>query len=83
VETAVLVADRWQHGGVGRRLLAEALSDPRWAGYSVRATVDPGNTPILRLLRSMGLPMRLLDIAPGEYYFELRPAAPIPLLAAS
>jgi GNAT superfamily N-acetyltransferase len=83
VETAVLVADRWQHGGIGRRLLAEALRDPRWSGYSVRATVAPDNRAILRLLRSMGLPMRLLDTAPGEYYFELRPAASVPAALAS
>ncbi|HZZ52081.1 MAG TPA: GNAT family N-acetyltransferase [Pseudonocardia sp.] len=72
VEVALLVADRWQRKGVGRRLINEALADPRWAGYSVRATVAPGNRRILRLLRSLDLPMRMLDMAPGEYYYELR-----------
>jgi GNAT superfamily N-acetyltransferase len=74
VEVALVVADRWQRKGVGRRLINEALADPRWAGYAVLATVSPENRPILRLLRSLGLPMRLLDTAPGEYYYQLRAA---------
>jgi ribosomal protein S18 acetylase RimI-like enzyme len=71
VEIAVLVADRWQHRGIGRALLEHALADPRWAGQTVHAAVRPDNIAVLTLLRSLGRPMRLVDHAPGEYHFEL------------
>lgn len=83
VETALLVADRWQRRGIGRLLLDHALADPRWRDHAVVATVQPSNRAVMRLLRSTGLPLRLTDTAPGECYFELRPAmrpvsAPVP-----
>src|SRR5882757_11269083 len=71
VEIAVLVADRWQHRGIGRALLEHALADPRWAGQTVHAAVRPDNIAVLTLLRSLHRPMRLVDRLPGEYHFEL------------
>jgi GNAT superfamily N-acetyltransferase len=71
VEIAVLVADRWQHRGIGRALLEHALADPRWAGQTVHAAVRPDNIAALTLLRSLHRPMRLVDHVPGEYHFEL------------
>jgi GNAT superfamily N-acetyltransferase len=74
VEAGLLVADRWRRRGIGRALLLHALADPRWAGVPVRASVQADNVPILRMLRSLDAPPRLVDTAPGEYYFELQPA---------
>jgi GNAT superfamily N-acetyltransferase len=71
VEIAVLVADRWQHRGIGRALIEHALGDPRWAGQTVHAAVRPDNIAVLTLLRSLHRPMRLVDHLPGEYHFEL------------
>jgi GNAT superfamily N-acetyltransferase len=88
VELALLVADRWRRQGVGRELVGHALADPRWAGRAVQATVQPENLAVLGLLRSCGLRLRLVDTAPGELYFQLRPAdapgrasGPAPLVA--
>jgi GNAT superfamily N-acetyltransferase len=75
VEIAVLVADRWQHRGIGRALLEHALADPKWAGQTVHAAVRPDNIAVLTLLRSLHRPMRLVDRLPGEYHFELRTQA--------
>jgi GNAT superfamily N-acetyltransferase len=77
VEVALLVADRWRRRGIGRRLVVEALADPRWAGREVRATVAPENRAILLLLRSAGLSTRLVGSGPGELELQLRPPAPV------
>jgi GNAT superfamily N-acetyltransferase len=75
VEVALLVADRWQHRGVGRALLEHALADPRWAAETVHVTVRPENTAVLALLHTLPRVIHLVDSAPGELYFELCPSA--------
>ena len=52
VELSLLVADGWQRRGVATRLLATELGEPRWAGWTVQATVQPDNLPVRSLLRS-------------------------------
>ena len=52
VELSLLVADGWQRRGVATLLLATELDRPRWAGWTVRATVQPDNLPVRSLLRS-------------------------------
>ena len=52
VELSLLVADGWQRRGVATRLLATELDKPRWAGWTVQATVQPDNLPVRSLLRS-------------------------------
>src|SRR3954447_20346094 len=52
VELSLLVADGWQRRGVATRLLATELGKPRWAGWTVQATVQPDNLPVRALLRS-------------------------------
>ena len=57
-EIAVAVADAWQHHGVGRALLREALTWARRHGVeTLLASVRWSNTPMLRLLRSVGQPV--------------------------
>ena len=57
-ELAVAVADRWQHHGVGRALLREALAwAPRHGVHVLVASVRWSNAPMLRLLRSTGRPV--------------------------
>jgi GNAT superfamily N-acetyltransferase len=52
VELSLLVADGWQRRGTATRLLATELGKPRWAGWTVQATVQPDNLPVRSLLRS-------------------------------
>jgi len=60
-ELAVAVADRWQHHGVGRALMREALA---WARRhelrALLASVRWSNTAMLRLLRDTGGPVTYL-----------------------
>ncbi len=74
VEAGVLVADRWQRRGVGRALVRHAVLHGPWPGAPVRVAVQSDNAAALGMLRSLGLPRRLVAMAPGEYHFELRPA---------
>jgi GNAT superfamily N-acetyltransferase len=52
VEASLLVADAWQRRGVGTGLLAHELRSPAWAGWTVRATVQPDNRAVHHLLRN-------------------------------
>jgi GNAT superfamily N-acetyltransferase len=51
VDVSLLVADAWQRSGVATRLLDAELGRPRWAGWTVQATVQPDNRTVLSLLR--------------------------------
>jgi len=54
VDVSLLVVDAWQRRGVATRLLAGELGRPRWAGWTVQATVQPDNHPVRALLGSVG-----------------------------
>ena len=59
-EIAVAVADRLQGRGIGRRLVDAGVAWGRHAGLRrFTATAFAWNTPILRLLRGLGLPVCL------------------------
>lgn len=51
-EAAVMVAESWQRRGIGRALTAAALSDGRWAGWTVRVHIQHANVPVRRLLQA-------------------------------
>jgi hypothetical protein len=55
VEVSLLVVDAWQRKRVASRLVAGELGRPRWAGWTVQATVQPDNYPVRALLRSLQL----------------------------
>jgi len=50
VEVGLLVADPWQPRGIATNLLTTELARPRWAGWTVRATVQADNQAARRLL---------------------------------
>ena len=50
VEASLLVADAWQHRHIATQLLTVELGRPRWVGWTVCATVEPGNLPVRQLL---------------------------------
>jgi GNAT superfamily N-acetyltransferase len=52
VEAAVLVAVDMQRRGIGSALIRASLADPRWAGWTVRATVQHSNHAARALLRA-------------------------------
>ena len=75
-ELSLLVADGWQRRGVATHLLATELDRPRWAGWTVQATVQPDNLPVRSLLRSRRFGVwELVDRDLSSWDFALRPAA--------
>ncbi|MDT7554429.1 MAG: hypothetical protein QOI16_2965, partial [Pseudonocardiales bacterium] len=50
VDMSLLVVDSWQHRRVATQLLVGELGRPRWAGWTVTATVQPDNAPVRALL---------------------------------
>jgi GNAT superfamily N-acetyltransferase len=50
VEASLLVAEGWQRCGVATALLHTELRRPRWASWTVWATVHPDNVPARRLV---------------------------------
>ena len=61
-EYAALVEDRWQGRGVGITLTRRLVDVARQNGIRVlRALVLPENIPMLRLLRNLNLPSRVID----------------------
>ena len=59
-EMAIAVADAWQHRGLGRNLLSEAMA---WAGQhgvtELRASIRSSNGAMLGLVRTMGAPVNV------------------------
>ncbi|WP_432846781.1 N-acetyltransferase family protein [Amycolatopsis sp. CA-161197] len=53
-ELGVLVADAWHRRGIASALVRELADDPRWAGWTLHATVQAGNAPAEGLLRAHG-----------------------------
>jgi len=81
VELSVLVADGWQRRGVATHLLAAELARPRWAGWTVQATVQPDNLPVRSLLRSHRFGVwQLVERDLSSWDFALR-RAPAPAAA--
>ena len=75
VELSLLVADGWQRRGVATRLLEAELDRPRWAGWTVLATVQPDNLPVRSLLRSRRFGVwELVDRDLSSWDFALRHA---------
>ncbi|WP_235022600.1 GNAT family N-acetyltransferase [Amycolatopsis alkalitolerans] len=74
-ELGVLVADPWQRQGVGRALAGAMWRSGRWAGRTVRATVQPDNRAALGFLRTLGF-HRIASFEHGqaEYELDLPPA---------
>ena len=78
-EIAVAVADAWQHHGVGRALLLEAVRWARRHHVSVLiATVRWSNAPMLRLLRSIHQPVSFGSEDGGVVDVRIELAAPLP-----
>jgi GNAT superfamily N-acetyltransferase len=78
-ELAVAVADRWQHHGVGRALMREALAwAPRHGVRLLVASVRWSNAPMLRLLRSLGRPVTFGPADGGVVDVLVAVAEPLP-----
>jgi RimJ/RimL family protein N-acetyltransferase len=73
LELGVLVTDDAQRRGIAGALLRLALRPDRWPGWTVRATVQPGNAAARALIRGHGA--RLISGIRGEYVFEFPLAA--------
>ena len=78
-EIAVAVADAWQHHGVGRALLLEAVKwSPRHHVRVLLASVRWSNGPMLRLLRSIGHLASFGSEGAGVVDVRLDLTAPVP-----
>ncbi|MEU6263551.1 GNAT family N-acetyltransferase [Saccharopolyspora shandongensis] len=76
-EMAVLVADAWQHHGVGTYLTASVREIGRWQGWTVRAVVETDNRPARALLRRHRVgPTRCTSIQFGQWQYTITVAAP-------
>jgi GNAT superfamily N-acetyltransferase len=79
VEIAIAIADRWQHHGLGRLMLAHAIDWARAHGVGeLRASIRWSNAAMLGLIRSMALPVAV-DADAGsevEAVIDLRPLVP-------
>ena len=65
-EMAIAIADAWQHHGIGRRLLGEAIVWARAHGFvRLVASVRLGNSAILGLIRSTDPTVSLGDCDGG------------------
>ncbi len=57
-EMAIAVADAWQHHGLGRALLSQAIAWARANGIArLSASMRCSNVAVIGLIRSMGLPV--------------------------
>jgi GNAT superfamily N-acetyltransferase len=70
VELSLLVADAWRRRGVATALLGE-LAAPRWAGWTVRAAVQPDNRPVRALLSRLPWPARVVGVDPSQIDVEI------------
>jgi len=71
-ELGLLVADAWQRRGVATLLAAAELGSARWAGWTVRATVQPHNRAARELLRGQRIGRcRLLSVEPDQLEYEI------------
>lgn len=77
VGASLLVADAWQHRHVATSLLTAELGRPRWAGWTVLATVEPHNLPVRQLLARQQLgTCRLVGRDPSAWDYVVRLAEP-------
>ena len=76
VEAGLLVADDWQRRRVATCLLEAELRSGRWAGWTIVATVQADNRPVLALLQRLRLgQLRVLDGGPSAWEFAIELAA--------
>lgn len=79
VEMAIAVADAWQHRGIGRAMLLEAVDWARAHGVDrLTASMRLTNVAVIGLVRSLGLPVRFgaADAGVIEATVELGVAIP-------
>lgn len=79
VEMAIAVADGYQHHGIGRQLLTAAIEWARSHGFTlVRGAIRWSNPAILGLVRTCGLPLRIVTDTEGdtEAVIDIRPQLP-------
>ncbi len=78
-EMAIAVADAWQHQGLGRALLGQAVGWARAHGFAeLTASMRCSNVAVIGLMRSMGLPVAF-DAGDGgvlEARLDVRGALP-------
>jgi GNAT superfamily N-acetyltransferase len=79
VEIAIAIADRWQHHGLGRTMLARAIAWAQAHGVvELRASVRWSNAAMLGLIRSSGLPVTVESDAGGEVDAIIDLRTPVP-----
>jgi acetyltransferase len=79
VEMAVVVADAWQHHGIGHALLVAAIDWACTHGFArVRGSIRWSNPGILSLVRTSGRPISIVTGAEGdaEAVIDIRGALP-------
>ena len=77
---AIAVADAWQHQGVGRAMLAGAITWAQMHGIvRLAASMQCGNPAMFGSLRSMGYPITYGPSVAGtvDAYLDLRSPRPL------
>jgi GNAT superfamily N-acetyltransferase len=78
-EMAIAIADRWQHHGLGRAMLARAITWARDHGVTtLSASIRSSNGAMIGLVRSTGLPVTVDDGDGGVLDAIIDLAVPLP-----
>jgi GNAT superfamily N-acetyltransferase len=81
-EMAIAVADGWQHRGLGRAMLTEAMAWARGHGITrLRASIRSSNGAMVGLVRAMGAPVSLSSGDAGVIDATIDLRRPLPYAA--
>jgi GNAT superfamily N-acetyltransferase len=77
-EFALVVGERWQRLGIGRRLVDQVRSRGRWTGWTLNVLLQWENIAGRQFVQSLPGPQRTVSIEHGRIEREIHPFEPAP-----